>query len=97
MSKNENKPVLIDTECLVDRNEVAALLGVGPTAVSNYIARTSEKHAPFPEPVVTRSLGRCRLFDVFDVVDWHCETFPSRSDVWNGDVVQMLRDLREGA
>lgn len=84
-----------DLELLVDRNEIAHLLGVGPTAVSNYVARTSDKHPPFPEPVITRSLGRFRLWDLEDVVDWHAEAFPKRGDAWDG-AVKRLRKYRRG-
>jgi hypothetical protein len=63
---------------LVDRNEIAHLLGVGPTAVSNYVARTSEKHPPFPEPVVIRGLGRFRLWQLEDVMDWFRTAFSER-------------------
>lgn len=72
-----------DFDFLVDRNEIAHLLGVGPTAVSNYVARTSDKHAPFPEAVVVRSLGRFRLWNLDDVEDWHTRTFPNRVDLWD--------------
>lgn len=83
-----------DYDYLVDRNEIAHLLGVGPTAVSNYVARTSDKHAPFPEPKITRSLGRFRLWDLADVIEWHSKTFPSRADVWDGDYRGTLEDFR---
>lgn len=83
-----------DLELLVDRNEIAHLLGVGPTAVSNYVARTSDKHAPFPEPVITRSLGRFRLWDIVDVQRWHEATFPSREDLWDHSIPR-LRKFRE--
>lgn len=83
-----------DLELLVDRNEIAHLLGVGPTAVSNYVARTSDKHAPFPEPVITRSLGRFRLWDIDDVQRWHEETFPGREDKWDHAIAR-LRKFRE--
>lgn len=86
----------LDLELLVDRNEIAHLLGVGPTAVSNYVARTSPKHPPFPEPVITRSLGRFRLWDLDDVEIWHARAFPKRADVWD-DSIKRLRALRRGA
>ncbi len=82
-----------DLELLVDRNEIAHLLGIGPTAVSNYVARTSDKHAPFPEPVITRSLGRFRLWDIDDVEQWHVATFPSRDTVWD-NAIGRLRSFR---
>lgn len=86
-----------DYELLVDRNEIAHLLGVGPTAVSNYVARTSKKHKPFPEAVITRSLGRFRLWDINEVEMWHSETFPHRMmngmDPWE-DAIIRLRDYR---
>ncbi len=69
---------------LVDRNEIAHLLGVGPTAVSNYVARTSPKHPAFPNAILTRSHGRFRLWDIDDVQDWHRRAFPKREDVWDG-------------
>lgn len=84
----------IDLELLVDRNEIAHLLGVGPTAVSNYVARTSDKHPPFPEPVITRSLGRFRLWDLDDVEAWHTKAFPKREDVWDGSI-KRLRKYRK--
>jgi len=84
----------LDLELLVDRNEIAHLLGVGPTAVSNYVARTSDKHEPFPDPVVTRSLGRFRLWDLDDVQAWHEKTFPARGDVWDHSIYR-LRTFRQ--
>lgn len=83
-----------ELELLVDRNEIAHLLGVGPTAVSNYVARTSTKHEPFHEPVITRSLGRFRLWDISDVEVWHTKTFPYREDVWDNAITR-LRIFRE--
>jgi hypothetical protein len=85
-----------DFEFLVDRNEIAHLLGVGPTAVSNYVARTSVKHTPFPEPKITRSLGRFRLWDINDVEEWHTKTFPDREDKWDHAITR-LRKYRRGA
>lgn len=85
---------MTEYEDLVDRNEIAHLLGVGPTAVSNYVARTSVKHAPFPEAVITRSLGRFRLWDIADVIDWHDATFPDRGAVWDEDYIGRLRLFR---
>jgi hypothetical protein len=67
-----------DYEYLVDRNEIAHLLGVGPTAVSNYVARTSVKHPPFPEAVIVRAKGRFRLWNLIDVMLWHSMAFPKR-------------------
>lgn len=72
-----------DFDYLVDRNEIAHILGVGPTAVSNYVARTNDKHPPFPEPVITRSLGRFRLWNYVDVMNWHEDAFPKRSVDWD--------------
>lgn len=83
-----------DFEFLVDRNEIAHLLDVGPTAVSNYVSRTSLKHPPFPEPVISRSLGRFRLYDLADVETWHNKAFPKRSDVWD-DAIAKLRQFRK--
>lgn len=84
----------IDFNDLVDRNEIAALLGVGPTAVSNYVARTSDKHPPFPEAVITRSKGRFRLWSISDVVAWHEAAFPSRDVLKNKDIPAELAALR---
>jgi hypothetical protein len=83
----------LDLELLVDRNEIAYLLGVGPTAVSNYVSRTSEKHPPFPEAVISRSLGRFRLYSIDDVEQWHGKAFPKRSDVWD-EAITRLRQYR---
>lgn len=85
-----------DYDNLVDRNEIAHLLDVGPTAVSNYVARTSDKHDPFPAPVISRSLGRFRLWDLDDVEAWHTATFPKRSHLW-ADVKTKLDDFRRGS
>lgn len=84
----------IDLDDLVDRNEIAALLGVGPTAISNYVARTSDKHPPFPEAVITRSRGRFRLWDIEDVVRWHESAFPFRDVLKNKDIAAELKALR---
>ena len=78
---------------LVDRNEIAYLIGVGPTAVSNYVARTSDKHQEFPDAVITRSLGRFRLWDLADVIQWHSTTFPARASVWD-DATERLAAFR---
>jgi hypothetical protein len=83
-----------DFDDLVDRNEIAALLGVGPTAVSNYVARTSDKHPPFPEAVITRSRGRFRLWDIEDVVEWHEKAFPDRDVLRNKNISAELAALR---
>lgn len=72
-----------ELDMLVDRNEIAHILGVGPTAVSNYVARTNSKHSPFPEPVLARSLGRFRLWDLEEVKQWHQAAFPSRVRLWD--------------
>jgi hypothetical protein len=80
-------------DSLVDRNEIAHLLDVGPTAVSNYVARTNDKHPPFPEPVITRSLGRFRLWDIEDVARWHEAAFPKRSGAFD-NAIQRLRAVR---
>lgn len=85
-----------DYEYLVDRNEVAHLLGVGPTAVSNYVSRINEKHPPFPEAVISRSMGRFRLYDVTDVMTWHAEAFPDR-DADRDDFMRRLRVYRGDA
>jgi predicted DNA-binding transcriptional regulator AlpA len=68
---------------LVDRNEIAHIYGVGPTAVSNYVARTSDKHPEFPEPVIVRAKGRFRLWNLSDVTAWHTQTFPKRGVTFN--------------
>jgi hypothetical protein len=78
---------------LVDRNEIAHLLEVGPTAISNYVARTNDKHAPFPEPVISRSKGRFRLWDIREVEKWHTKTFPNRSHLWN-EAEERISDFR---
>lgn len=82
-----------DLEYLVDRNEIAHLLGVGPTAVSNYVARTSDKHPEFPDAVVTRSLGRFRLWNLLDVMNWHSATFPERDVNWDMRRLRKFRDV----
>lgn len=82
-------------EDLVDRNEIAHLLGVGPTAISNYVARTNDKHPAFPEPVISRSLGRFRLWNIADVAEWHTRTFPNRSHLWTG-AADKLAEYRRG-
>lgn len=81
-------------ETLVDRNEIAHLLGVGPTAVSNYVARTNPKHAPFPEALITRSMGRFRLWDLDEVLNWFADTFPSRYAELDKDWLVRLQTFR---
>jgi len=87
-------------EYLVDRNEIAYLFGVGPTAVSNYVARFTTTHKEFPKAVITRSFGRFRLWDVADIVEWHTETFPFRDldvgDSTNLDgVLKVIKTFRK--
>lgn len=85
----------LDLELLVDRNELAHILGVGPTAISNWVARSNSKHPPFPEAVITRSLGRFRLWDLAQIENWYRRTFPKRDDgVWD-DAILRLRDFRK--
>jgi hypothetical protein len=84
---------LLDLELLVDRNEIATIMGVGPTAVSNYVSRTSDRQPPFPDAVISRSLGRFRLYDINEVEQWHGKAFPQRSEVWD-DAIDRLRQFR---
>lgn len=83
-----------DIELLVDRNEIAHLLGVGPTAVSNYVARTNVKHPPFPDAVLSRSFGRFRLWNLDDIMDWHTTVFPQRKSLWS-NTIPRLRKYRK--
>lgn len=49
---------------LLDATQVAALMGLsGTAAVSVYSARYDD----FPEPVVIRNMGRCRLYHHADI------------------------------
>jgi hypothetical protein len=86
-------------EYLVDRNEIAYLFGVGPTAVSNYVVRLNKKYKKFPQAVITRGFGRFRLWDIADVVSWHIDTFPDRDlDIDNLDrdsVIKIVKKFRE--
>lgn len=84
-----------DLEFLVDRNEIAHLLGVGPTAISNYVAQTNSKHDPFPEPVITRSMGRFRLWNLNEVEAWHTKTFPSREAQWDHAMYRLRKYRKE--
>lgn len=85
-----------DYDNLVDRNEIAHLFGVGPTAVSNYVARTSDKHPPFPEAEIVRANGRFRLWNLDDVLDWYERAFPVRCAelIQNYDVDDRLATYR---
>ena len=84
-----------DFDHLVDRNEIAHLLGVGPTAVSNYVAQSNKGHPPFPEAVIVRANGRFRLWDIVDVAKWHHVAFPKRIAVWQA-WDRRLRKYRKG-
>lgn len=83
-----------DFDWLVDRNEIAHILGVGPTAVSNYVAQTNKKHPPFPEPVVSRSMGRFRLWDITEVEAWHTSVFSNRAHLWE-NATEEIEKFRE--
>lgn len=86
-------------EYLVDRNEIAYLFGVGPTAISNYVVRLNKNYKKFPQAVITRGLGRFRLWDIEDVLSWHIDTFPNRDlDVNNLDrdsVIKIVGKFRK--
>jgi predicted DNA-binding transcriptional regulator AlpA len=57
----------VNTEDLVDSQEVAAILGLShKNSVSTYLRRYSD----FPRPVVERSSGRTRLWLRQDVLGW---------------------------
>jgi hypothetical protein len=45
--------------------------------------------------VITRSLGRFRLWSLDDVEAWHYGTFPKRADVWD-NAIKRLRKFRKG-
>lgn len=79
---------------LVDRNEIAHIVGVGPTAVSNYVAHLNPKYPEFPEPLVVRAYGRFKLWHIDDVKAWWKETFPYRHDVWQ-DYAERLESFRQ--
>ena len=85
-------------ENLVDRNEIAYLFNIGPTAVSNYVSRTSNKYPAFPDAVITRSLGRFRLWHLNEIIKWHSIAFPLRGNVCGRqiDALDRLRDFRAG-
>ncbi|MCU1355903.1 MAG: hypothetical protein JWM89_1321 [Acidimicrobiales bacterium] len=58
---------LVDTEDLVDSQEVADILGLSHrNSVSTYLHRYDD----FPQPVVERGGGRTRLWMRGDVVRW---------------------------
>lgn len=57
----------VNTEDLVDANEVAEILGLSHrNSVSTYLRR----YADFPRPIVERSEGRTRLWLRQEVVAW---------------------------
>ena len=61
----------VDTEDLLDSNEVAELLGLGNNrAVSTYRARYDD----FPEPVIEKPSGKCVLWLRSDIEAWARKT-----------------------
>ena len=56
--------MLIDTDKVVCKAEIAELACVSPSAVSNYIAR----HATFPRPIIELRIGA--LYDLAEVTAW---------------------------
>jgi glutathione-regulated potassium-efflux system ancillary protein KefG len=57
----------VDTDDLIDSQEVADLLGLSHrNSVSTYLRRYDD----FPRPVVERGGGRTRLWLRSDMVDW---------------------------
>lgn len=62
----------VDPSDLLSASDVARLLGVGPSAVSNWRRR----NVGFPAPVATVNLGRTPLFSRAAVVAWAIRNVP---------------------
>ena len=58
---------LVDTDDLIDSQDVADLLGLSQrSSVTTYLRR----YSTFPRPAVERGVGRTRLWVRQDVQDW---------------------------
>jgi glutathione-regulated potassium-efflux system ancillary protein KefG len=63
----------VNTDDLVDANEVAEILGLSHrNSVSTYLRR----YADFPRPIIERSGGRTRLWLRADVEAWRSPSSP---------------------
>lgn len=62
--------MLIDIDDIVTKSEIAAALGVGPSAVSNW----KRRHDDFPKPIKTwggnNQAGPSELYDMKEVAAW---------------------------
>lgn len=67
---------------LAATSDLAELLGVGPSTISNYRRR----HGDFPKPIVTVARGSTPLFDRRAVVRWW-------SQRTNPDLLQLLTEV----
>lgn len=56
----------VDLDDLVTTSEVADMLGVGVSAISNY----KQRHEDFPKPLVAVNRGRTDLYSRKAIVAW---------------------------
>lgn len=59
--------MMIDIEDVVTKTEIAEILGVGPSAVSNW----KRRHTDFPKPIKTFHTGRNRPTELYDIKQVH--------------------------
>jgi predicted DNA-binding transcriptional regulator AlpA len=75
---------LICVDCLVGFSEIAERLGVSQTTVDNWIQGIRAKnYRPFPEPVKT--IGRSRIWDWSEVLEWYENYRPSHGGAPTGN------------
>jgi len=73
----------VDTNDLVSSKDIARLVGIGASAISNW----KRRYADFPKPIATVANGRIALYRKSEVVQW----FTARMDP---EMVEMIREQR---
>lgn len=66
--------MLIETDNIITSSQIAAMLGVAPSAVSNW----KKRHKDFPEPIFVAPTTQgppISLYDVEKVLAWYEERF----------------------
>lgn len=61
---------LLEAGQIIAPIDIAAMLRVGPSAVTNWTTRNVQP-VPFPSPIITVAGGNVNLYDRRQVLAWH--------------------------